>query len=217
MKVDLSLYLVTDSAQSRARGRDIVDTVSLAVAGGVTAVQIREKTASDKEFLDVVTRVAAALPPTVALFVNDRVEVFLAAQARGIRVSGVHVGQSDQTVSAVRSAIGDDAIIGLSARTDEQLAAAAADPARVDYVGIGTLHPTSTKPDAPDALGIEEFARLASLIDLPAVAIGGITASDMALLRANGAAGAAVVSAICAAEDPEVAARELSQRWNGAE
>ncbi len=213
MNVDLSLYLVTDSAQSCERGRDIDDTVSRAVAGGVTAVQVREKTASDEEFLDVVTRVAAVLPPYVALFVNDRVDVFLAARARRIRVTGVHVGQADQSVSAVRAAVGPDAVIGLSAGTDEQLAAAAADPARVDYVGIGALHATSTKPDAPRALGIAGFARLVRLIDLPCVAIGGITAADMPLLRANGAAGAAVVSAICAAADPEKAARQLVGKW----
>ena len=213
MTVDLSLYLVTDSAQSRRCGRDIVDTIVQAVAGGVTAVQIREKDATLERFLDIVLRTAAALPPSVALFVNDRLDVYVAARAQGARVTGVHVGQSDQHVSAVRDVVGADAVIGLSAGTDEQLAAAAAEPARVDYVGIGALHATSTKLDAPRALGIEEFARLASLIDLPAVAIGGITEADMPLLRASGAAGAAVVSAICAAADPEAAARQLVRRW----
>lgn len=213
MNADLALYLVTDSAQSLAHGRPIEDTVARAVAGGITAVQVREKTATPEEFLDVVTRVASVLPPHVALIVNDRVDVYLAARARGVRVCGVHVGQSDQPVSAVREAIGPDALIGLSAATDEQLRAAATDPAGVDHVGIGPLHATTTKVDATGALGIDEFARLAARTDLPAVAIGGITAADLPRLRACGAAGAAVVSAICASDDPESAARRLLRAW----
>jgi len=213
MSADLSLYLVTDSAQCRARGRTVADTVARAVAGGVTAVQIREKAATPEEFLAVVTSVARVLPPDIALIVNDRVDVYLAARARGVHVSGVHVGQSDQPVGEVRAAIGPDALIGLSAATDDQLRAAAADPAGVDHIGIGPLHATTTKPDASGELGIDEFGRLAALVDLPAVAIGGITADDLPLLRACGAAGAAVVSAICASDDPESAARRLLNAW----
>jgi thiamine-phosphate pyrophosphorylase len=213
MKADLSLYLVTDAAQAAAAGRSVVDVVRLAVAGGVTAVQVREKHASGGAFLDTVLRIADVLPGSVALIVNDRVDVFLAARAAGRRVSGVHVGQSDLPVGAVRDLVGADAVIGLSASTDEQLRLAATDPARVDYVGIGALHPTRTKTDAPPALGLTEFARLVRASTLPAVAIGGVGRSDLALLRASGAAGAAVVSAICAAPHPELAARELAAAW----
>lgn len=213
MRLDLSLYLVTDSAQAAAAGHSIVDVVRLAVAGGVSAVQVRAKDASGREFLDTVLRVADVLPDSVGLVVNDRVDVFLAARAAGRRVSGVHVGQSDLPVGAVRDLVGADALIGLSASTDDQLLLAASDPARVDYVGIGALRATRTKVDAPPALGLAGFARLAGASTLPAVAIGGIGAHDLAALRACGAAGAAVVSAICAAPDPERAARDFRAAW----
>ena len=213
MNLDLSLYLVTDSAQAAAAGRSIVDVVRRAVSGGVSAVQVREKETSGREFLDIVLRIADVLPDTVALIVNDRVDVFLAARAAGRRLAGVHVGQSDLPVGVVRALIGGDAVIGLSASTDAELRRAADDPALVDYVGIGALHATRTKNDAPPALGLVEFARLVGVSTLPAVAIGGVGLRDLAALRERGAAGVAVVSAICAAPHPEQAARELRAAW----
>jgi thiamine-phosphate pyrophosphorylase len=216
MSVDLSLYLVTDTAQARAAGRDVVEVVRRAVAGGVSAVQVREKDAPARAFLDIVLRIADELPDTVALIVNDRVDVFLAVRAAGRRVSGVHVGQSDLPVGAVRDLVGRDALIGLSAATDAQLRLAAADPARVDYVGIGALHATRTKLDAPPELGLAEFTRLVAVSELPAVAIGGVGVADLSALRAAGAAGGAVVSAICSAPDPEAAARDLRAAWGAA-
>lgn len=213
MSLDLSLYLVTDSAQAAAAEHCLVDVVRRAVAGGVSAVQVREKDASGRYFLDTVLRIADVLPDPVALIVNDRVDVFLAARAAGRRVTGVHVGQSDLPVGAVRELIGEDAVLGLSAATPDQLRQAADEDARVDYVGIGALHTTRTKRDAPPALGLAEFARLVGLSALPAVAIGGVGVTDLAALRRSGAAGAAVVSAICAAPDPEHAARELRAAW----
>ena len=213
MSLDLSLYLVTDAAQAAASGRTLVEVVRRAVAGGVSAVQVREKEAAGRAFLDSVLRIADVLPDTVTLIVNDRVDVFLAARASGRRVSGVHVGQSDLPVGVVRDLIGSDAVIGLSASTDAQLRRAAADPARIDYVGIGALHPTRTKRDAPPALGLAEFARLVGVSALPAVAIGGVGLHDLAALRACGAAGAAVVSAICTAPHPEEAARAMRAAW----
>jgi thiamine-phosphate pyrophosphorylase len=216
MKVDLSLYLVTDSAQAAAAGHDLVDVVKQAVAGGVTAVQVREKDASARVFLNTVLDIADVLPETVALFVNDRVDVFLAARATGRRITGVHVGQSDLPVRAVRDLVGADAVIGLSASTDKQLRSASSTPGLVDYVGIGALRATRTKLDAPAALGITEFARLVRVSELPAVVIGGISQRDLAPIRMRGAAGAAVVSAICAAPDPGAAARELRAAWGAA-
>lgn len=214
MTLDLSLYLVTDAASAASAGHDVVDVVTAAVAGGVTAVQIREKDASARAFLETVERIAAATPPEVAVFVNDRVDVFLAARDRGARVAGVHVGQSDLPAGAVRALVGAHAFVGLSAATVAELDIERAAPV-VDYVGIGAVHPTRTKSDAPPALGIEGFAHLAALAPVPAVAIGGIQAADLGPLRAAGAAGAAVVSAICAANDPREAARTLRAAWEG--
>lgn len=216
MRTDLSLYLVTDSRRTSESGHDLVELVRQAVGNGMTAVQVREKDAPAKTFLDTVLRIAEVIPARVTLIVNDRVDVFLAARAAGAPVAGVHVGQSDLPVEVVREMIGVNAVLGLSASTDEQLRLAASSPARVDYVGIGALHATATKRDAPPPLGHEEFARLVRLSELPAVGIGGVNEADLPHLRAAGAAGAAVVSAVCSASDPGVAARQLRAAWEAA-
>jgi len=216
VSTDLSLYLVTDSRLAEAAGHDLVELVRAAAEGGVTAVQVRDKDASARVFLDTVLRISDALPAGVALLVNDRVDVVLAARAAGARVEGVHVGQSDLPAQAVRELIGPDAVLGLSACTPEQLRLAAAGPARVDYVGIGAVHATTTKKDAPEPLGLGRFARLVAASPLPAVGIGGVTSADLPEMRSAGAAGAAVVSAICSAPDPATAARELRAAWGAA-
>ena len=213
MSADLSIYLITDSEQAAAAGHDLADLVTAAVAGGVTAVQVREKKATAGQFLDAVLRIAEVLPGSVPLFVNDRVDVFLAARRAGARVAGVHVGQDDLPVTCVRDLVGPDAVIGLSAGTAAELARAAADPGRVNYVGIGSLHATASKADAPAPLGLAGFAELVAGTSLPAVAIGGVTAADLPRLRAAGAAGAAVISAICSAVDPHAAAARLAGAW----
>ncbi len=214
--IDLSLYLVTDARLAEAAGHEIADLVEAAVRGGVSAVQVREKDAPAQAFLQTVLRVAGILPDHVALLVNDRVDVFLAARAAGARVSGVHVGQSDLPVDAVRALIGPAAVLGLSASTPDQLRLAATGAARVDYIGIGAVHATATKPDAPEALGLDRFAALLAQSALPAVGIGGVTAADLPAMRAAGAAGAAVVSAVCSAADPHRAARDLRGAWDAA-
>ncbi|GAA2346434.1 thiamine phosphate synthase [Dactylosporangium salmoneum] len=213
MSLDLSLYLVTDSRLAARCGHDLADLVLAAAESGVTAVQVREKDAPSRAFLDAVLRLAEVLPEHVTLIVNDRIDVFLAARSTGARVSGVHVGQLDLPVVAVRGMIGADAILGLSASTEEQLRSAESSPAHVDYVGIGALHSTPTKPDAPPPLGHGGFARLAAATSLPAVAIGGVKHADLPQLRAAGAAGAAIVSAICAAADPGAVTHELRTTW----
>ena len=120
-------------------------------------------------------------------------------------------------LSAVRTArdkLGADAVIGLTANTEEHLAAVAALPAgTVDYVGVGVIRPTSTKPDHPPALGIAGFAHLTALSSVPTVAIGGVLQEDIADLRSAGAAGACFVSALCAAENPGHVARSMAESW----
>ncbi|MEN0083144.1 MAG: thiamine phosphate synthase [Leifsonia sp.] len=212
MRVDLSVYLVTDQASALQAGHDIPGVLH-AAGDAVTAVQLREKEATARDFFETVLRSSAALPPDVAIIVNDRVDVFLAARAAGARVSGVHVGQSDLPPGAVRRLIGPEAILGLSASTPAELAAAGEERV-ADYVGIGALHATGTKTDAPPPLGHAHFARLVALSTLPAVAIGGVTAADLPALRRAGAAGAAVASGVCGAADPGRAARELRAAWD---
>lgn len=213
MTTDLSVYLVTDSAIAAAAGHSLPSVVAAGVSGGVTIVQVREKHASTEQLVDLLGSVAAVLPPSVPLVVNDDVEAFLAARADGIAVAGVHVGQDDAPAAQVRAAIGPDALLGLSAATPAELAAV--DPSVVDHVGIGALHGTPTKPDAPEALGLDGMRARLAHSPVPAVAIGGVTIADARALRDSGLAGLAVVSGICGASDPAAAARAYAAAWRG--
>lgn len=207
------VYLVTDTAQCGTRG--VVETVRAAVAGGVRTVQVREKHASAADFHALVLAVAEAAGDQSLVLVDDRVDVYLAARAAGARVHGVHVGQSDLPVAAVRAIVGSDAVVGLTGNTPAHLAALSALPeGTVDYLGAGVIRPTGTKPDHPAPLGIAGFRSFAAASPLPSVAIGGIGLADIPDLRAAGASGAAVVSAICLAADPRRSAEELVAAWN---
>jgi thiamine-phosphate pyrophosphorylase len=142
------------------------------------------------------------------VLVDDRVDVVLAARDRGARVDGVHLGQSDLPVEVARRLLGAESVIGLTANTVDHLAAAdALQPGTVDYLGVGVIRPTATKPDHPAPLGVDGFAALVARTSIPCVAIGGVRPDDVAGLRAAGAAGVAVVSAISGASDPRAAAR----------
>lgn len=207
------IYLVTDTALCAPRG--VVDTVRAAVAGGVTTVQVREKDASAADFYALVLAVSEAAANRATVLVDDRVDVFLAAKAAGAAVHGVHVGQTDLPADSVRTIVGPDAVVGLTANTPDHLdLLAGLPPGTVDYLGAGVIRPTRTKPDHPEPLGINGFADFAAGSPLPVVAIGGILLEDIAALRTAGASGAAVVSAICGAADPLRAATDLVRAWN---
>ncbi|ROS29375.1 thiamine-phosphate pyrophosphorylase [Rathayibacter sp. PhB127] len=211
--IDLSLQLVTDTRLCGPRGVPAV--VAAAVAGGVRVVQVRDHEATAAELVALTCAVAAVLDERTTLLVDDRVDVVLAARLAGARVDGVHVGQSDLPVLAARSILGVGAVIGLTANTPAHLAAAHALPGgTVDYLGVGVIRATATKPDHPVPLGIDGFAALAAATPLPCVAIGGVTADDAAALRRAGATGLAIVSAICAADDPESAAHAFRAEWD---
>ncbi|MEQ8968519.1 MAG: thiamine phosphate synthase [Azospirillaceae bacterium] len=201
--IDLSVMLVTDPVQCAGRG--IAATVTEAVAGGATCIQLRDKTADDAELTELARELMAALAGTgVALIVNDRLAV---AQAAG--ADGLHVGQGDGRPAEARARLGAAAIIGVSAHDEVELAAI--DPAVVDYVGTGPLRATKTKPDHEPPLGPARLAALRALAPVPMVAIGGVTAEDAPALIGAGIDGLAVVSAICAADDPRAAARRLAE------
>ena len=212
---DLTCYLVTDEDLCASAGRTVLDTVVRAVDGGATCVQLRAKDADGGPFLDQVLAVAAAVGERVPIIINDRVDVFLAARALGARVAGVHVGQSDLPAAAVRAIIGDDAYLGLSIGTDEEARIAAREGA-ADHVGLSVLRATSTKTDTPDALGYDGCERLAALAGMPSCAIGGVTVDDTEALVRAGVDGAAIVSAICCAEDPAAVCAEVVAAWKGA-
>ena len=208
MPIDASRYrlcLVTD--RDLGHGRPLIEIVMRAVAGGVTMVQLREKTATTRAFLDEARALKAVLADHgVPLIVNDRVDIALAVGA-----DGVHVGQTDMPVAAVRAIVGPAMTIGLSITDAEQIARA--DAAAADYLGIGPLHPQKTKLDAAAPLGLGGFAKLRRMTSKPVLAIGGVKASDEPMLVEEGATGVAVVSAIMSAEDPEAAARAFVQAW----
>jgi thiamine-phosphate pyrophosphorylase len=195
------LYLVTD--RRLARARSLEDLVGAALRGGVTAVQLREKECATREMVDLARALKAILAPAgVPLVIDDRVDVALAACA-----DGVHIGQSDMDYRDARRLLGEDAIIGLSVETPEQAERATA--LDVDYLGVGPVFATLTKTDAAPAWGIEGLAALRRRSRHALVAIGGINRENAQAMIQAGADGIAVVSAICAADDPEQAAREL--------
>ena len=201
--VDWSLYLVTDRALSL--GRPIEEVVMAAVEGGVSAVQLREKECSTREFVALARSLKQLLAGRgVPLLINDRVDVALAAGA-----DGVHIGQSDMTYREARALLGTYALIGLSVETPSQ--AAEAESYDCDYLGVGPIFPTSTKPDAAPVWGLDRLKDLRAISRHRLVAIGGIGASNAALVATAGADGIAVVSAICSASDPRAAALALRE------
>ena len=202
--VDLTLYLVTDGGLCGDRG--VVETVRAALAGGVTAVQVREPRATTRELCALSTAVHEVLAGSgVPLVVNDRLDVALAVGAEG-----VHLGQSDLDPEDARRIGGPDLLIGLSVSTLEQVAhAGALPPGILDHLGVGPVQATATKPEAAAPLGLSGTARLVAASALPCVAIGGVGPANATAVRATGVAGLAVVSAICTAPDPAAAAAAL--------
>jgi thiamine-phosphate pyrophosphorylase len=199
--VDYSLYLVTDRAL--AQGRELVDIVHAAVRGGVRVVQLRDKDASSRAALGQAQALKALLDPLgVPLIVNDRIDLALACGA-----AGVHLGQDDLPCDLARQLVGHDLIIGVSVSTPEEARRATREGA--NYLGVSPVFDTPTKVDTPKATGLAGLAAIRAATDLPLIAIGGISLSKVAVVVAGGADGIAVVSAIMAAEDPEMAARAL--------
>lgn len=205
---DLSLYLVLD--HDLCRLHSMVETVRAAVAGGATMVQLRDKAAGTAGLVAAGRALKDALAGTgVPLIVNDDLDAALAIDA-----DGLHAGQGDSPACEARQRIGQGKILGLSVETEN--AAIAVDPAVVDYVGIGPVFATPTKPDHKPPIGFDGLARLVALSPVPSVAIGGLKAGHVPSVLASGAGGIAVVSAICGQPDPEAAARVLAdavQDW----
>ena len=193
----LRLCLVTD--RDLSLDRSLLDVVGAAVQGGATMVQLREKTAPTRAFLEEARALKALLAPLgVPLIINDRVDIALAVEA-----DGVHVGQTDMPVEMVRALLGPRAIIGLSITNHAQINSP--DAALPDYLGLGPLYLQQTKPNAATPLGVEGFRTLRAATSKPVVAIGGLKADNSAPVLAAGADGLAVVSAIVGAPDVRAA------------
>lgn len=206
--VDLRLYLVTD--RGLAGGRSLEEIVYQSVAGGVTAVQLREKEATARQFLqqgEALRRATSKLG--IPFLVNDRVDI---AQACG--ADGVHLGQSDMPCALARRILGEGRIIGVSVSTLEEAVEAQAEGA--DYLGVGPVFATSTKTDALPATGLGLLEAIGHAVAIPLVGIGGINQTNAGEVILAGASGVAVVSAIIAGADPGKAARSLRSKIDAA-
>ena len=203
--LDLSVYLVTDTVQCGALG--VAETVRQAVQAGATLVQVRDPDADDDAFLAMARDVVETVRGTgVPVLLDDRVHLVAAAGA-----DGAHVGQSDMPVAQARAILGPDPILGLSVETGEQLDWAVAHLGRgdIDYLGLGPVRPTASKPNHAPATGLRYLSGLAARSPWPCVAIGGVKAADTAAVRRSGFAGVSVISAICGQPDVRAATREL--------
>lgn len=204
---DGRLYLLATTALCR---RPLVETVRLAVAGGVDVVQLREKEADDRALLGLAREVADAARAGGALFVvNDRIKV-----ARDAGADGVHLGQGDRSVAEARALLGDRPLVGLSTHDRDQ--AAAAVDLGADYLGFGPVFATATKATGYTPRGADLAGEVGRTVPRPVFAIGGIDEANLPALVAAGARRIAVSSAICGADDPEAAARALRRRLTDA-
>lgn len=205
MKLDKSsmlLYAVTD--RTWLKGRTLADVVEEAIKAGVTFLQLREKNLEYDAFLQLAKEIKCVTDKyKIPYVINDNVQVAMAAGA-----DGVHVGQGDMAAKDVRKIIGPDKILGVSAQTVEQ--AVLAEESGADYIGVGSVFPTSTKLDA-EAVSLETLKEICKAVSIPVVAIGGINKDNAIKLAGSGIDGIAVVSAIFAQENITAAARELRE------
>jgi thiamine-phosphate pyrophosphorylase len=196
--------LVTESI---GRGRPAEELAREAVAGGADIIQLREKDVADRELLERARRVREATREGGALFiVNDRVDIALLSHA-----DGVHLGQGEIAVRDARSLLGSEKIIGVSAIDGESALRAERDGA--DYIGVGAVYATDTKPDAPRT-GLELVRFVSERVHVPHFAIGGITAANLPGLLAAGGRAVAICSAVIAADDVAAAARAFREILN---
>lgn len=205
MKLDLSLYLVTDKRNKT--DDEFLEIIEEAIKGGTTVVQIREKEGETLDFYNLALKVKEITSKyNVPLIVNDRIDVALA-----IKSEGVHIGQTDMPADVARSLIGDEMILGVSASTVEEARKAEKDGA--DYIGTGAVFPTATKDDAP-SITKDDLKEVTGSINIPTVAIGGITLENASELAGTGIAGISVVSAIMNSKDPKTASENLLKIYN---
>lgn len=198
------LFVITDP--DLARGRSHTEMARAALEGGADAVQLRDKSASAYNLCLWAREIQPQARKFGALFVvNDRVDVAMIAGAEG-----AHIGPQDLPVREARKLLPKPAILGVSA--GDKLLAKKAERAGADYLGVGPVFPTTTKPDDRPALGLDGLARIIKAVNIPVVAIGGINHENVSGVIAAGAAGAAVISAVATAEDMASAARALKRR-----
>lgn len=202
MKFDTSLYFITDS--SGFDEKEFLRRVEAALLGGVTLIQLREKNKSTKEYIELAEKVHDITKKyNVPLLIDDRVDVALAIDAEG-----VHLGADDMPIATARRIMGEEKIIGATAKTVERAKSAYAEGA--DYLGVGAIYPTTTKVKTV-LTSTETLDAICKVVPIPVNAIGGLNAENVSILKGIPIAGICVVSAIMKAEDPRKAALKLKE------
>ena len=208
MKTDYSLYLVTD--RMRMSTRTLGEAVEQAAAGGCTMVQLREKEVPALDFYMLASEMKKITDRYgIPLIINDRIDIAMAVGA-----AGVHIGQRDIPADIARKVIGEGMLLGVSVGSAAE--AIDAVKAGADYLGVGAMFPTGTKPDA-GFVSMEELGRIRKAVNIPIVVIGGISRENAMLFRTMGVDGLAVVSAVIAQPDIEKSAADLKSLFLGKE
>ena len=197
------LHVLTDI--TRQGRHDHAELARLALAGGADAIQFREKSGSTRGMIEIARALTGICRERGAcLIVNDRLDVALAADA-----DGVHLGLDDFPPSLARKLLGPDRVVGASALTVEE--AIAGMRAGADYIGAGPVYATGSKPDAPLPIGAEGLRAIVRAVEIPVIAIGGVTAARVPEILATGAHGIAVIEAVAGDPDPTAATRRLRE------
>ena len=208
MKPDYSLYLVTDRMLMSTK--TLGEAVEQAVIGGCTMVQIREKEILSLDFYVLASEMKKITDRYgIPLIINDRMDIAMAVGA-----AGIHIGQKDIPADIARKVIGKDMLLGVSAVSAAEAVNAA--KAGADYLGVGAMFPTGTKPDA-GFVSMEELGRIRKAVDIPIVVIGGISKENAMLFQPMGIDGLAVVSAVIAQPDIKKSAADLKSLFFGKE
>lgn len=199
--IDWRLCFIADS--EAAAGRDLLQLVAEAVEGGATIIQLRGKKWTSRDFLGLGSKAVRLLrSKKIPVIINDRLDIALACEA-----DGVHLGQDDMPISYARKLLGKDRIIGISAATPVE--AEAAERGGADYIGAGPVFSTSSKRDLGPPLGLQGLRTIRQKVQIPILAIGGISSANVSDVVSAGADGVAVISAIASAPNPKTAATEL--------
>ena len=205
MNFDSSLYFITDSTLWSEN--DFLCRVESACKGGVTLVQLREKDRTTREYIDLAEKVHRITQHyDIPLIIDDRVDVALAVNAEG-----VHVGQSDMPVKTARKLMGEDKIVGATAKTVIQAVEAYEQGA--DYLGVGAIYPTTTKVKTV-LTSVDILKEIVKAVPIKVNAIGGLNKDNIFVLKDSGIDGICVVSAIMKADDPCIAAKELMEAFD---
>lgn len=203
--LDFHLYMLTDSGLSKGRTNE--EVVKAAIAGGVDVIQLRGKEYTGKQLLSEALKLKEILnSKKIPLIINDRVDVAIAADA-----DGAHLGQDDLPYEYARKMLGNDKIIGITVHNLEE--AIKAEKAGADYLGVSSIFPTATKPDAAPLEGLEILTQIKRNVNIPIVAIGGIKEENVALVAKAGADCIAVISAVVSAPDIKEAARSIKEKF----